>query len=121
MLANGHLALASFLFSNGHAERLVAIIQRKNNFSILLVYIAVLPYFAVIDGTTFCESNFPIARYLIAPISIYDGFGNRTLRLSRHFNEGEQDGDDGFLVHVYFNLFVIVEYLFEFLIDVLTT
>ena len=31
-----------------------------------------------------------------------------------HCDEGEQDGDDGFLVHVYFNLFVIGENLFEF-------
>ena len=43
-------------------------------------------------------------------------------RLSpRHCDEGEQDGDNVFLVHIYFNLFVIVEYLFEFLLDVLTT
>ena len=51
MLANGHLALASFLFSNGHAERLVAIIQRKDEFFTLLPYIVILPYFAIIDGT----------------------------------------------------------------------
>jgi hypothetical protein len=26
------------------------------------------------------------------------------------YDEGEQDGDDGFLVHIHFDLFVIVEY-----------
>ena len=36
------------------------------------------------------------------------------LSLSRHCNEGEQNGDDGFLVHIRFVLFVIRKYLFEF-------
>lgn len=39
-------------------------------------------------------------------VACFDG-----LRLSRHCDEGEQDGDDGLLVHFY--LFVIGKYLFE--------
>ena len=35
------------------------------------------------------------------------------LPLPRHCDKGKQDGDDGLLVHVYFNLFVIVEYFLE--------
>ena len=38
----------------------------------------------------------------------------RRLCLPRHCDEDEQDGDDGLLVHVYFNLFVVGENLFEF-------
>ena len=36
------------------------------------------------------------------------------MRLPRHCDEGEQDGDDDFLVHIRFVLFVIRKYLFEF-------
>ena len=36
------------------------------------------------------------------------------MRLRRHSGEGEQDGDDDFLVHIRFVLFVIRKYLFEF-------
>ena len=35
------------------------------------------------------------------------------LCLPHHCDEGKQDGEDGFLVHVNLNLFVIVENLFE--------
>ena len=37
-----------------------------------------------------------------------------SLCLPHHCDEGEQNGDDGFLVHVYFLLLVVWENLFEF-------
>jgi len=35
------------------------------------------------------------------------------LRLPRHSDEGEQDGDDGFLVHIHFVLFHLLQQLDE--------
>ena len=72
----------------------------------------IFPDFAVIYGIVVEQPDEPVACSFVSQTKVKARF---YLPLPRHCDKGKQDGDDGFLVHVYFNLFVVGENLFEFL------
>ena len=67
----------------------------------VFVHFCVVPIFAVVYGVVVEQPDEPFARHLIPQAEVEARFD---LCIPRHSDEGKQDCDDGFLVHVLFDV-----------------